>query len=149
MNNKAKKTLRILLIFILSIIILNNNVVSSASTKNNINITNSVYNKTTSCWDFTLKLTKNSKIYYSFNDDEILNSKCKSIVSGQVISVPSSLINGSLKNLRLFTINKKNNITNTTCYRVDLIARNKYIEDLTTTCTSIYNNDDTEYRKAR
>ncbi|BCN30409.1 transglutaminase domain-containing protein [Anaeromicropila herbilytica] len=115
----------------------------------NISITNSKYNTTTACWDFTIQSNTKSKIYYSFKDSEVLNYKCESIKSGQVVSVPSSLINDSFNTLKLFTLDKKNNIKDKMYYRVDIIARNTYMKDLNNLCNSIYNQEDSQYIKAR
>lgn len=145
MNKKRLLLVSLLMLFLF----INTSNMVVASGKSNINLTTTFYNADTACWEFKIEYVLNERIYYTFKDNETLDKSCSFINSGQAISVPSSLIKNSYKTLKLFTLDKKGNISQKMYYRIDRISRNTYMDDLTKLCYSIFDFNDSQYTKAR
>lgn len=143
-----RKIRNLIYIFMFIILIVVPCTISSAQENNTIYLTKSSYNEENACWEFKVENESNDRIYYTFKDDP-LDKSCQYITSGQVVSVPSSLIKNSYKTLKLFTLNKSGKVTNKMYYRIDRIARNSYLNDLSKLCYSIFDLEDSQYIKAK
>lgn len=122
---------------------------SSAKDSGIIYLTESSFNADRACWEFKIEYKSNERIYYTFKDNITLDATYSYVNSGQVISVPSSLMKNSYKTLKLFTLDEMGNIDRKMYYKIDKIVRNTYVNDLSKLCYTLFDDDDSQYTKAR